>query len=173
MTVRSITQSYEVSSESGRERHVRIPWARLDDTTPTLGDPAQVTSLIDGMEVCGTVVNAGTTTTDEVVILNVAEGAVYRHNVRNVLTYNAGPVAEATWGAINVGDPVFYDTEQDTLNGINLSTAPLQSDGATLNPRFGTIVLLQEQDADDFPTVATALSDVYGVMQCGLNDRAN
>jgi len=169
MTVRSITQSYETSSEAGRERHVLVPWARLTDATPTLGDPAAVLSRIAGTQVCGTVVNAGTTTTDEYVLINVAEGAVYRHNVRNVLTYTAGPVAEATWGAINVGDPVFYDAEQDTLNGIKLSTAPLTSAGAA-NPRFGTIILLQDQTASDFPTAATALSDVYAVMQTGLNE---
>lgn len=173
MTTRTDTQSYEMSSEAGRERHVLIPWSRLTDTTPTLGDPACVTSLIDGMEMCGTVVNAGTTTTDEYALLNVAEGAVYRHNVRNVLTYSAGPVAEATWGAINIGDPVFYDDEQDTLNGVKLSTAPLQSDGSTVNPRFGTVIMLQDEDSSDFGkgTALAGSTNLCAVLQCGLNDR--
>ena len=148
--VRTITQSYEVSSESGRERHVRIPYARLTDVTPTLHDPAQVTSVVAGTQMTGTVVTLDAT--DSVVILNVATGAAYFHNVRNVLTYNAGPVAEATWGAINVGDPVFYDAEQDTLNGIKLSTSPLQSDGATPNTLFGYVTMFQEEvNATDFP----------------------
>jgi len=171
--VRTITQSYEVSSESGRERHVRIPWTRLADQTPTLHDPARVTGRVDGAEMCGTVVNAGTATVDETVILNVAEGAGYRHNVRNVLTYTAGPVAEATFGAINVGDPVYYDTEQDTLNGIKLSTAPVQSDATTLNPLFGYVVMLQDESASDFPKgdAGGGTTHECAVLQAGLNVR--
>ena len=146
--VRTITQSYEVSSESGRERHVRIPYARLTDVTPTLHDPAQVTSVVAGTQMTGTVVTLDAT--NSVVILNVATGAAYFHNVRNVLTYGGGPV-EATWGAINVGDPVFYDAEQDTLNGIKLSTAPLTSLGAA-NTLFGYATMFQEEvNATDFP----------------------
>lgn len=151
---------YEVSSESGRERHVAIPWARLTDTTPTLAEPAQVTGLTAGRMLTGTVVNAGTAVaaggTSEA-ILNVAWGAVYFHNVRNVLTYTSGPVAEATWGAINIGDPVYYDAEQDALNGVKLSTAPTQSDGATRNTLFGWVVMNQDETASSFPK-GTALA---------------
>ena len=168
MTVRSITQSYEHSSESGREGHVTIPWARLKDVTPTLGDPAAVSCVTAGQELTGTVVRAGTTTTDEYVELNVADGAAYRHNVRNVLTYD-GANNEATWGAINIGDTVYYDETADanTAGVCKLSTSPLQGDAATANPIFGKIVMLQEQTAASFPTVATALSDVYCVVQAG------
>ena len=148
MTTRTDTNSYEVSSESGRERMVRVPWARLKDATPTLGDPAAVTALVGGTELTGTVVNAGTAA-DPYAILNCAVGAVYWHNVRNVLTYGQGPV-EATWGALNIGDPVYYDSMQDGLNGIKLSTAPTQFGGAA-NPLFGNIILHQEEDADDYP----------------------
>lgn len=160
---------YEQSSESGRERHVPIPWARQHDVTPTLHDPACVTALIAGTEICGTIVTLGTAA-DPVSIINFAEGARYMHYVRNVLTYNAGPVAEATWGPINIGDPVFYDDEQDALNGIKLSTAPLTSAGAA-NPRFGTVVMLQTEDASDFPkgTALAGSTHACAVMQCGLN----
>lgn len=163
---------YEVSSESGRERHVAIPWARLTDTTPTLGDPAEVTSVQAGRQLTGTVVNAGAAVaaggTAEA-ILNVARGATYYHYVRNVLTYSADPVAEATWGAINVGDPVYYDAEQDALNGIKLSTAPTQSDGATRNTLFGFVVLNQDEDADDFPkgTAQEGSTQECAVLQAG------
>lgn len=148
------TYEYEVSSESGRERHIAIPWARMTDTTPTLGQPAEVTSLTAGRRLTGVVVNAGTATaaggTSEA-ILNVARGATYYFNVRNVLTYTAGPVAEATWGPINIGDCVYYDAEQDALNGVKLSTAPVQSDASTRNTLFGFVVMNQDEDADDFP----------------------
>ena len=163
---------YEVSSESGRERHVRIPWARLTDTTPTLSDPAQVTGLTAGRMLTGTVINAGTAVaaggTAEA-ILNVANAAVYWHYVRNVLTYTAGPVAEATWGAINVGDPVYYDAEQDALNGVKLSTSPLQSDGATANTLFGWVVMNQDEDADDFGkgTALAGSTQECAVLQAG------
>jgi len=88
--------------------------------------------------------------TNSVSIINIASGATFFHNVRNVRTYNAGPVAEATWGAINVGDPVYYDAEQDTLNGIKLSTSPLTSVGAA-NTLFGYVTMFQEEVAGDFP----------------------
>jgi len=171
MTVRTITQAYEKSSESNRERHFMIPWARLKDVTPTLGDPAAVTCVTAGQEMCGTVVRAGTVTTDEYAEINFADSAVYRHNVRNTLTYNAGG-AEATWGAINIGDKVYYDETADALTAgvCKLSTSPLHGpSGAPIaSPLFGTIVMLQEQTAASFPTVATALSDVYAVLQAGM-----
>ena len=146
---RTTTYNADVSSEAGRERMVRIPYARLTDVTPTIKDPAQVTGLIAGLMMTGTVMTIDATNSEA--MLNIADGAVYLHNVRNVLTYTAGPVAEATWGAINVGDPVYYDAEQDVLNGIKLSTSPLQSDGATANTLFGQVTMLQEEDSTSFP----------------------
>ena len=163
--------SFEQSSEAGRERHVRIPFTRLTDATPTKGDPAQVTGLIPGEQMTGVVMNPGTTV-DPYAILNVAEGRMERQNVRNVLTYSAGPVAEATWGPMNIGDPVYYDAEQDVLNGVKLSTSPLQSDGSTANARYGVIVLMQDEDADDFPKGTSQAGSTHecGVLCCGLNN---
>ncbi len=160
---------YEQSSESGRERHIRVPWSRQLDTTPVFHDPMAMTSVIVGSEVTGTIIVVGTVA-DPVSIVNVAEGAKYVRLVRNVLTYSSGPVAEATWGPINIGDPIFYDAEQDTLNGVKLSTSPLDSTGAAANPRFGTAVMHQTEDEDDFPKGGeTASSQSVTVMQCGLN----
>ena len=172
MTVRSITQSYEQSSEAGRERHVTIPRARLNDTTPTLGDPAMVTCLTAGQELTGTVVNPGSVA-DPYAIINVAEGAIYRHNVRNVLTYD-GANNEATWGPINIGDTVYYDPTADANTGgvCKLSTSPLRGDAATANPIFGKIVMLQDEDVDDFPrgTDQAGSSDAFAVLQAGVNE---
>jgi len=172
MTTRDTTYGYEQSSEAGRERHVKMPQARLKDTTPTIGDPSCVTSRIVGMEICGTVITINAT--HDTAIINFAEGAIYRHNVRNVRTYNVDgpPQTEATWGAMNVGDPVFYDENQDALNGIKLSTAQFEGNGTTPNPRFGTIVMMQDEDADDFPKGddTEGVSEVCGVKQTGLND---
>lgn len=148
MATRTTTYDYEVSSESGRERHIRVPYASLEDVTPTLHDPFQVANAPAGTALNGTVITLDAT--DSVIIGNVAWGATYWHNVRNVLTYTAGPVAEATWAAIAIGMRVYYDTEQDVLNGVKLSLSPLQSDGTTANDPYGWIVLDQDEDADSY-----------------------
>jgi len=150
---------------------VLIPWARLTDATPTKGDPAQVTGLIAGEQVTGVVMNPGVAA-DPYAILNVAEGRMERQNVRCVLTYTAGPVAEATFGLMNIGDPVFYDAEQDTLNGVKLSTSPLQSDGATANARYGIIIMTQDEDADDFPKGSASVGTTVecAILCTGLNN---
>ena len=145
---------FQQSSEAGRERMIRIPHARLTDITPAVGEPAEVTGRVAGEQITGVVYNAGVLVTNTYAILNVAKGQVIRASVRSVLTYNAGPVAEATWGVINIGDPVYYDAEQDVLNGVKLSTAPIQSDAATVNTKFGNVVMLQDESADDFPKAA-------------------
>ena len=165
MVTRTTTQDYEQSSEAGRERNVPVPWSRLTDATPTLGDPFQATGLVAGSTFCGTVINPGVVTTDEMIISNVADGAIFRHNVRNVLTWVGGP-AEATWGPINLGNPVFYDAQEDTANGIKLSTSPLNSAGAA-NTLFGHVVLMQDEDSSDFPKGAAlvASTHVCAVMQ--------
>ena len=169
MTVASY--EFEQSSEDGRERIVLIPWSRLIDATPTKGQAACVNGLHATLRCCGTVWNAGEVTVDEYALLNIAEGRRERHPVRGVLTYTAGPVAEATWGVLNIGDPVYYDAEQDTLNGVKLSTARTQSDGVTINPFWGWVTMTQDEDEDDFEkgsAIAGVTSDV-ALICAGLN----
>lgn len=150
MTVRSITQSYENSSEAGRERMVTLPYARLTDVTPTLHDPAQVTSAVVATNFHGTVITLDAT--DSMVVLNCADGAQYNHNIRNVITYD-GQDAETGWRVINVGDVVYYDATADanTAGVCKLSTSPLDGAGAA-NAIFGHVVLMRgETNAADFP----------------------
>jgi hypothetical protein len=165
MVARTTTYNYEQSSESGRERVIRVPYSRLVDVTPTLHDPAAVTSLLPGAEITGTILTLDAT--NSVAIINVADGAVYRHNVRNVLTYNPG-VAELTWGLINIGDPVYYDSSASMPANCKLSTSPLNT-GAAANTRFGHIVMLQDEvDAGtDFPrgSASAGVTDAFAVMQ--------
>ena len=144
MVTRTTTYDYEVSSESGRERHVRIPYASLEDTTPTLHDPAQVDGTA-GVELNGTVITLDAT--DSVTILNVAQGATYWHNVRNVLTYSGA--VENTFAAIAIGMRVYYDTSATMPAGCYLSLSPLDATGADNSP-FGWIVLNQDEDADSY-----------------------
>ena len=165
MVARTTTENYEQSSEGGRERMVRVPYARLVDATPTLHDPAAVTCLLPGAELIGTVMSLDTVRS--IAILNTADGAVYRHNVRNVLTYNPG-VAELTWGPINIGDKVYFDNSASMPANCKLSTSPLNTT-ATANPIFGTVVMLQDEldSGADFPRggALAGLTDAYAIRQ--------
>ena len=164
------TYEFQQSSEGSRERTFPVPWTRLADQTPTKGDAARVTGLVAGRMMCGTVYEPGSTA-DPYAVINFAMGRVELKDVRNVLTYTAGPVAEATWGPINFGDPIFYDDEQDTLNGIKLSTSPLQSDGATANEFWGWAVTHEDETIDDFPKGGeTASTQEVTILCAGLSD---
>src|SRR4030042_5929220 len=103
--VEAIHPDYEVSSE-GAVRHWEIPYARLTDATPTPTNPAEVTSLLPGTQLTGTILTIDADTS--FAVIDFTSSMVYYHYVRNVLTYNPG-VAELTWGPINIGDPVYYD----------------------------------------------------------------
>ncbi len=167
MVVRTTTAGWQQSSEAGRERNVKIPYSRMADTTPTIHDPAQVTGLLAGAQMTGTVVTIDAVRSEA--ILNIAVGAVFRHNVRTVSGYNGGN-AENAWTALNIGDPVYYDPTSDANNGVKLSVSPLQGDSATANPRFGTILMLQSEDADDFSKAAGASGNTHlcAVAQAGI-----
>jgi len=154
---------YEVSSE-GAVRHWEIPYARLCDVTPTPTNAAQVTGLLDGHQLTGTIltIDAGTSTA----VIDFTSGAVYRHDVRNVLTY-AG--AEATWGPINIGDPVYYDDGATMVAlGLQLSTSPLPTGGGA-NTLFGFVVASDPVDAALFPKGAALVASTQrcAVMQIG------
>ncbi len=139
--------TYEQSSESGRERHVPIPYARLTDATPTLHDPAEVISAVPGTQITG--VSISLDAVRSVAILNVAQGAVYRQNIRNCITYAAN--IENAWRVVNIGDPVWYDNSATMLvGGWQLSTSPLDDLGVA-NTLFGHVVMLQDETAASFP----------------------
>lgn len=153
---------YEVSSE-GAVRHWEIPYARLCDATPTPTNAACVTGLLPGHMLTGTIltIDAGRS----VAVIDFTAGAVYRHDVRNVLTYNAGN--ENTWGAINIGDPVYYDDSATMPAGVYLSTSPLDNNG-TATDFFGWVVGSDDVDIALFPKGgAVASTQRCAVMQCG------
>jgi len=157
----TINQDYEVSSE-GAVRHWEIPYARMTDTTPTVTQPAEVTCLLAGSELTGTVLAVDSD--DSVAIVDFTCSMVYEHNVRNVLTYSGA--AENTWGAINIGDLVYYDSSGTMPAGTKLSTSPLDSAGGA-NPIFGRAVAY-DIATDTFPKGGvTASTQVCAVMQVG------
>ncbi len=158
-----IRHDYEVSSE-GAVRHWEIPYARLEDVTPTVSFPAAVLSVLPGTQLTGTIlsVDAG----DSVAVIDFTCSMVYWQDVRNVLTYNVG-VAELTWGPINIGDPVYYDRSASMPVGVYLSTSPLDLTGAA-NPLFGHVVPRSDADMALFPKGGvTASTQECAVMQIG------
>ena len=137
----TVHSDYEVKSENA-VCHWSIPVGRLHDITPTPTNAACVTGLLPGAELNGTILSIlpPTPATATFAIIDFTPGMVYMHDVRNVLTYvGGGGGAEATWGPINIGDPVFYDASTTmVILGIYLSTSPLLNDvGATANSIFG------------------------------------
>ena len=138
---------YGYQHSSGPVFTIAVPYARLTDATPTLGNPCQITSLLAGTMVCGAItsVDAG----DSIAIVNVAPTFIGNWEVRNVLTYNAG-VAELTWGAINVGDLVYYDDSATMPAGVYLSTSPINTD-TTANTLFGAIACITSEAAALYP----------------------
>ncbi len=158
--VEAIHNDYEVSSE-GAVRHWEIPYSRLTDATPTPTNPAEVTSLLPGTQLTGTIltVDAG----DSIAVIDFTCSMVYLHYVRNVRTYNGG--VEATWGAINIGDPVYYDDSGTMPAGVYLSTSPANNQAAA-NTLFGFVV--PANDTDAFPKGgAVASTQRCAVMQIG------
>jgi hypothetical protein len=156
----TINHDYEVSSE-GCVRHWEIPYARLHDATPTPSNPACVTGLLVGHELTGTILVVDAARS--VAVIDFTASMVYRFEVRNVLTYNVG--AENTWGAINIGDPVYYDASATMPAGTYLSTAPADN-AAAANSLFGYVVPANELDT--FPKGGAAGStQVCAVMQIG------
>lgn len=154
----AIHNDYEVSSE-GAVRHWVIPILRLADATPTATNPACVLSDTPGTNLTGTVLKVD----GDIAVIDFTSSMVYRQDVRNVKTYAAA--AEATFEAIDVGDPIFYDISATMPVGVYLSTSPLDATGAK-NPLFGFRV--PENDADTAAKGAgTASTQRCAVMQVG------
>jgi hypothetical protein len=140
-----ILNNYEHSS--GPVFTIAVPYARLTDATPTASNPCQLTSLLAGTSLTGTIMTVDAT--DSIAVVNVAPGFIGNWEVRNVLTYNPG-VAELTWGAINVGDIVYYDASASMPAGVYLSTSPLNT-GGTANTVFGYIACITSEAAALYP----------------------
>lgn len=153
----AIHDNYEVSS--GPMLTWEVPYARLSDATPTPTNPAMVTGLLAGVELTGTIITVDAA--NSVAVINFAPGFVLWTTVRNVLTYGAGP-AEATWGPINIGDPIYYDDTATMPAGTYLSTSPLDG-GGNANPRFGWAVPASDADAALFPKGAALVGSTQSV----------
>jgi hypothetical protein len=159
-----ITDTYEVSSE-GSVRHWGIPYARCLINPPIPTEPTEVVGLPVGFQLNGTCLTVSGAP-DNIAIVDFTPSMVYHQQVRTVLTY-AG--AEASWGDLHIGDPVYYDTSVGVLPaGVRLSTSPIQSGGGA-NSLFGWIVATDQVDEALFPKLAGGAGNTHwcGVMQKG------
>ena len=154
-----VGNDYEISS-AGAERHWVVPYARMTDTTPTPGNPAELTALTAGTEIGGTVLSIDASVSRAVIDFTCS--MIYKFEVRNVRTYNGG--VEATWGVLDIGNRVYYDNSATMPADVKLSTSPLDNTGAA-NSLFGTIVY---SGSVTLPTTtATANTEEVPVMQRG------
>jgi hypothetical protein len=164
----AIHNDYERSSE-GAVRHWEFPYARLENVTPLPSEPFAVLSLLPGTQLTGVVLTIDAVNT--IIVGDVTCSMVTLQNIRNVLTY-AGNV-EATWGPINIGDPIYYDRSATMPADCFLSTSPADN-VAGANALFGFAVpgpLAANWDTDiaSFPYGAALVASTQRlcVMQVG------
>jgi hypothetical protein len=181
-----MTETVHPDYEGSSERptcHWEIPYTRLFDQTPTPTNPAQVLALAGTLiEVNGTIltISPGPTAATSFAVIDFTPTMVYMQDVRTVLTYVGGmDGAEATWGALNIGDPVFYDNSTTMgVLGLYLSTSPANDTPGGVGPRnnvqFGWIVPAPnptgaDTDAARFPLAAGNAGNTWrvAVMQVG------
>ena len=161
--VEQINNDYEVSSEGG-VRHWEVPYARLEDATPTPTNPACVTSQLLGTQVCGTIL--GVDATASVATIDFTCGMVYWFEVRTVTTY--AQEAESAWADINIGNVVYYDSSATMPAGVYLSQAAAAAD-TSANPIFGYVMMHPSETAASFPKLAGVAGNTHwcAVMQRG------
>jgi hypothetical protein len=177
----TVHSDYEVKSE-GAVGHWEFPVARLSDITPTPTNAAMVLGRLAGAQLTGTIltIDPPTPATATFAEIDITPSMVYRHDVRTVLTYAGGADgAEASWGTLSIGDPVYYDNSTTMIAlGIYLSTSPNNDTpggvGPSANPLFGWIVAAPsltgtDTDAALFPLAAGVAGNTWrvAVMQRG------
>lgn len=153
-----VNNNYEVS-DIGAERIWPVPYARLLDTTPMVGNPAAVAGETAGKRQTGVVksIDAGRS----LAYLDFTPAKIYKFLARNVFTYAAA--AEATFDDIAIGDEIYYDPSATMPGGVYLSTSPLNSADAA-NTLFGWRAMLNESDTATLGG-ASASTQTIGVLK--------
>lgn len=164
MTVRN---DYEVQTQHPIYRDFSKARAVHAADSPTVTQPFAIAAdILAASQITGTIISLSSDAADLRFVGDVGPGQVYKHYVRNVLTYTGG-TTENTFGPISEGDAIYYDldTAGTMPADVRLSTSPLAADG-TANPRFGWAVLLDDNDSFD-KGGATASTQTVAVMQSG------
>lgn len=115
-----------------------------------------------GVVVSCNISTAGTAT--DRIVVNVADGAIVRQYVSNILTYSGGAAATYETAPV-VGQPVYVDDSDDLSEGVTCSMSPL-NDAGVKNPLAGYLWYCQDEIADgqvggsrSTATFDTALAD--------------
>ena len=155
----TVQGNYEVSSE-GAVRRWEFTYARLCKILPLITEATKITSILPGTQITGTIIGVDATLPGTALV-DVTRGAIYRHSVRNVRTYFGA--AEATWGTIAEGDPIYCDYGATMIAlDLQLSASPLDSAGVA-NPLFGFAVGADDADRALFPKGAAGATTVTNV----------
>ena len=116
------------------------PVIAIGGRTAADGRPLNLTGVVVSYAVTGS-----GTATDRVEV-NVADNAIVRQYVANVLTYSAS-MANTFETAPIVGQPVYVDDSDDLAEGTTLSMSPL-NDADVRNPLAGYLWYCQDEIAD-------------------------
>ena len=139
------------------------PVIAIGGMTAADGRPLNVTGVV--VSVHRTVLG---TATDRVEV-NIADGAIVRQFVCNILTYNGGNPATFETAPV-VGQPVYVDDSDDLLAGTTLSMSPLNSAGLK-NPMAGVLWYCQDEIADGSVGGARATSTFDGTLPDSNTDQ--
>ena len=115
------------------------PVIAIGGRTAADGRPLNVTGVVVSYR-------AGLTTATGLAQVNIADGAIVRQYVANVLTYSGGSAATFETAPV-VGQPVYVDDSDDLSEGVTLSMSPL-NDAGVKNPQAGVLFYCQDEYAD-------------------------
>jgi len=150
------------------------PVVAIGGRTAADGRPLNFTGIV-------TDVTPSATQAESLVRVNVADGAIVRNYVANVLSYS-GTVATTFETAPVPGQPVYVDDSEALTAGVTLSMSPLSGQGLK-NPQAGVLFYCQDEYPNDMvggpnaaATFDTSLSNslveqVYCVMLNGSPSR--
>ena len=130
------------------------PVIAIGGRTAADGRPLNLTGVV--VSYAGT----GSGTATDRVEVNIADGAIVRQYVANVLTYSGG-TANTFETAPIVGQPVYVDDSDDLGEGVTLSMSPL-NDADVRNPLAGYLWYCQDEIADGLAGGARATSTFDG-----------
>lgn len=116
------------------------PVVAIGGRTAADGRPLNFTGVIVDVTVSATLA-------ESLVRVNIADGAIVRNYVANVLEYN-GTVASTFETAPVPGQPVYVDDSQALAAGVTLSMSPLNEDGLK-NPQAGVLFYCQDEYPND------------------------
>jgi len=131
------------NSESGTKDELAPglhPVIALGGRTAADGRPLNMTGVVVSYA------GAGSGTSTDRVVVNIADGYIVRNYVANVLTY-AATIPDTFETAPIVGQPVYVDDSDDLGEGVTLSMSPLNEDDLR-NPLAGYLWYCQDEIAD-------------------------